>query len=222
MAMRPPCANLEKEGWLIRFERKLKEAQQRKGEIDLIFIGDSIIEAWQDRGKREWKRDYAAYGALNLGFGGDRTEHVLWRIENGALEGLNPSLVVLLIGTNNTGHCFDPPEHTANDIGEIVQQIHAQLPGSSILLHAILPCGQFKDDQHRITNNHINKLIQPLSALAYVHWLDLSPVFLQKNGEISETVMKDFLHPNVFQYKRWANALTPVITNLLSSKSADV
>ena len=83
MPIRRPTGNLEKPGWLSRHKQKLIEAQRRRDDINLVFIGDSITQAWEDKGKREWKKYFAPYGALNLGYGGDRTEHVLWRMEQG-------------------------------------------------------------------------------------------------------------------------------------------
>ena len=217
MAIRPPTANSEKPGWMSRHKQKLREVGERKNDIDLVFIGDSITQAWEDKGKREWKKLFAPFGALNLGFGGDRTEHLLWRIEQGQLNQLTPKLLVLLIGTNNTGHCQDPPTDTAHAIIEIVDRIHFTLPTTHILLHAILPSGQFKTDLDRRINEEINHLIKPLSTRNYIDWLDLSHLFLDENGEILADIMNDYLHPNVFQYKRWADALIPEIKRLMQA-----
>lgn len=216
MSLRPPSANHEKEGWLSRHKQKLREALMRKDEINLVFLGDSIFKAWEDKGKREWKKYFAPYGALNLGFGGDRTEHLIWRLQQGSLAPLKPKLVVLLIGTNNTGHCEDAAELTAQAIKQTVQLIHSQLPDTRILLHGLLPCGRFADHHHRQINKKVNQLIQPLSELGYVNWLELTHLFLQDKGEISEQVMRDFLHPNVYQYKIWAEALAPVVERLIT------
>lgn len=217
MPIRRPTGNLEKPGWLSRHKQKLIEAQRRRDDINLVFIGDSITQAWEDKGKREWKKYFAPYGALNLGYGGDRTEHVLWRMEQGELDGLTPKLIVLMIGTNNTGHHQDPPKETSEAIVEIVNNIHVHMPNTRILLHAIMPCGQYANDPLRLLNNEVNRLIKPLAKRKYITWLDLSELFIDESGIISESVMNDYLHPNVFQYKRWAEALSPIVNKLMAT-----
>jgi lysophospholipase L1-like esterase len=211
-----PCPNSEKEGWLERHEKKIQQAQDTEQHIQIAFLGDSITQAWEDRGKREWTKYYAPYGAINLGFGGDRTEHLLWRILNGALDNLSPKLIVLLIGTNNTGHRMDNADDTASSIACIIDQVHTRLPEAKILLHAILPAGELADDPVRLRNNEINALIKPLSSYSYISWCDLSHLFTDDRGTIPESVMKDFLHPNVLQYKHWGEALATEIEKLLN------
>lgn len=215
MLAQPSEQNFAKAWWIPRHQEKLAELKARSEQIDLVFIGDSITHAWEDRGKREWAKYYAPRGGLNLGYGGDRTEHVLWRIEHGELQGISPSLVVLLIGTNNTGHRQDPPEQTAMGITEIVDQIHSRLPTAHILLHAIMPRGKNNDDPLRKINNRVNQLIRPLADRHYVKWLDLNYLFVGEDGILNENIMSDLLHPNVYQYKRWAEALEPIISSLM-------
>ena len=217
MAPAPLSENFAKPWWIPRHQQKLLDIQQRANEIELVFIGDSITHAWEDRGKREWAKYYAPQGALNLGYSGDRTENVLWRIEHGELDGLDPQIVVLMIGTNNTGHRQDPAADTADAITAIIDQIHQRLPNSQILLHALMPRGELPDDPLRLLNEEVNQLIQPLGERQYVNWLDLNALFVNADGRIETTVMSDFLHPNVYQYKIWAEALEPHIQRLMGS-----
>lgn len=218
MSPQPLSENFAKSWWIPRHKEKLVEVKSRAQQIDLVFIGDSITHAWEDKGKREWAKYYAPRGGLNLGYGGDRTENVLWRIEHGEIDGISPSLVVLMIGTNNTGHRQDPPEETAMGVTEIVDQIHTRIPSAKILLHAIMPRGKDNDDPLRQMNQKVNELIQPLAQRNYVYWLDLNHLFVDQNGVLDESVMRDLLHPNVYQYKRWAEALEPTIQSLLAEK----
>ena len=104
--------------WKPRHEEKLA-LKENMGQVDLVFLGDSITHAWDNCGKKTWDQYYAKRHALNLGFSGDRTEHVLWRLENGAVEGINPKLLVLMIGTNNAGHREEPSKFTAIGIKAI-------------------------------------------------------------------------------------------------------
>ncbi|MBT0585946.1 acetylglucosamine-6-sulfatase [Alteromonas sp. SM 2104] len=216
MSPAPLTENFAKPWWIPRHQQKLDDIKTRADEIKLVFIGDSITHAWENRGKQEWATHFAPRGALNLGFNGDRTENVLWRIEHGELDGLSPELVVLMIGTNNTGHRQDPPAHTAAGITAIVDEIHERLPDSHILLHAILPRGKTADSPLRQLNTQVNQLIEPLAERPHVSWLDVSSLFMTDDGRIERTVMSDFLHPNAEQYSVWAEALEPHISRLMS------
>ncbi|MDM7861525.1 GDSL-type esterase/lipase family protein [Alteromonas sp. ASW11-36] len=215
MAAIPYEDNIAKPLWLPRHQEKLAEVAKRGDEIRLVFIGDSIIHAWEDFGESAWHAHFAMYGALNLGFGGDRTEHALWRVANGELDGLNSQVVVLMIGTNNTGHRKDPADYTARAITLLVDEIHQRLPNAHILLHAIFPRGKTASDPLRSLNNEINRQIQHLEQRVYVTWLDFTHLFLQSDGSLSREIMDDYLHPNANQYPRWAAALQPHIKQYL-------
>lgn len=130
------------------------------GDARLVLIGDSITHAWEDVGKQLFAKYYAHRSPLNLGYSGDRTEHVLWRLQHGELEGLKPELVVLLIGTNNTGHRQDDPRETAAGIRAILDELGARVPSAKILLLGVFPRGATKDDPLRVMNRQINELIR--------------------------------------------------------------
>ena len=205
----------ENQRWLARHKQKLKEISERKRDINLVFIGDSIIHAWEDKGKQAWAACFAKYGALNLGFSGDKTENVLWRIHHGEIDSISPTLIVLMIGTNNTGHRKDPAQHTANEITQIIDEIHLRLPDTHILLHAILPRAKRPNNKLRIINNEINKKIINLQKRDYVHWIDAQDLFIDENGILDEDKMSDFLHPDAHQYEAWAEFLLPTIEALM-------
>ena len=137
--------------WLARHQQKLAEIAQKGSKAQLVFLGDSITHAWEDFGEQTWQQYYQSLDAINLGYAGDRTENLLWRIQNGELDGLNPKLVVLLIGTNNAGHRKEHPDDTALGIQVILQTISDKLPNCKILLLAIFPRGRFTHRSHAST-----------------------------------------------------------------------
>ena len=111
----------------------------KKGNVDLLMIGDSITHGWEGGGKEVWKKYYEKRNAVNLGIGGDQTQHVLWRLENGNIDGIQPKLAVLMIGTNNVG-CGNPKEIAAG-VQAIVEKLRAKLPQTKVLVLAIFPRG---------------------------------------------------------------------------------
>lgn len=202
------------EWWMPRHESKLSEDGRESAK--LLLMGDSITHGWENAGKNVWDQYFGDISSHNLGYSGDRTENVLWRIENGALEGLSPELTVLMIGTNNTGHRQDAPECTASGIEMIVDQLLNNLPDSQILLLAIFPRGHEPDHELRQLNNKINEQIAQFSSKPGVHFLDINQIFLTEEGLLPEEIMPDMLHPNENGYQLWAEAIKPVINDLLN------
>lgn len=219
LAIQPSVQNADwaHQWWLDRHQEKLDEITIRKNEIDLVFLGDSIVHAWEDLGETVWHQYYAQYHPLNLGFAGDRTENLLWRLANGEIEGLDPKVIVMMIGTNNIGHRSDPPEHTALGIKTILATLRRELPQSKILLLAIFPRGKTPDDKMRQLVNSTNNLIRTFADQEWIHWLDISAEFLNEKSEIEQTVMEDYLHPNKDQYQVWADAMQPALTKLIKN-----
>jgi lysophospholipase L1-like esterase len=212
-----PAPRTAPTNWVARHEGFLAEAKQ--GNFDLVFIGDSITDGWRHSGLAVWNRFYAPRQALNLGIGGDRTQHVLWRIEQGELDGLKPKAVVLMIGTNNTGKEKDgsPRNSTAEVIAgvtAVVKQIRAKLPRSKLLLLAIFPRGT-ADGPERAQIKEINAALATLDNGKKVKFLDIGKVFLAEDGSIPKTVMPDLLHPNAEGYQRWADAMEPTLATML-------
>ena len=201
------------EWWLPRHETKLSEEGRENAK--LLFIGDSITHGWENTGKQIWNEYYVPYGAYNIGFSGDRTENVLWRLQHGEVEGISPKVAILMIGTNNTGHRQDPASCTAKGIEMILGELKERLPETSILLLAIFPRDANPDAELRQLNNEINNRIEEFSDDPRVHFLNINETFLDENGVLSEEIMPDLLHPNEYGYQLWAKAMQPRIEQLL-------
>lgn len=199
--------------WEPRHQQKIQQAKQT--EIDLLMLGDSITHGWENQGQAVWQQFYQDRNAFNLGFNGDRTEHVLWRLKHGAVDNMAPRLIVLMIGTNNTGHRMDPALHTANGISAIVSELRDKLPQSTILLLGIFPRNASPYNEMRKRNDEINQLVSKLEDKNFVHYLNINPVFLDDNQMLHENVMPDLLHPNALGYQRWAEAMEPMIQQLM-------
>ncbi|WP_284614984.1 GDSL-type esterase/lipase family protein [Aquabacterium humicola] len=205
--------------WLPRHEQKKREARDAiaAGQApQLVFIGDSITQGWENEGREVWARHFARHNALNLGFGGDRTENVLWRLQHGALDGLAPRAVVLMIGTNNTGHRAENPETTAAGIRRLVEEIRRRLPAAQVLLLAVFPREEQPTGPLRRLNERINEHIRGLADGRDVHFLDIGQVLTQPDGTLSKDVMPDLLHLSPKGYALWQAAMDPVLTPLLN------
>ncbi len=201
--------------WTSRHQQKLDEIKAAE-RIDLVFIGDSITHGWENAGKEIWEKYFAPHNALNIGYGGDRTEHVLWRFEHGELDGYQPQVAVIMIGTNNTGHRKEKPEHTAAGVNAIVEKLHAKHPETKVLLLAIFPRGATKDDELRQLNDKANELIQKhVEGKDYVTFLSINDKFLEKDGTLPKAIMPDLLHPKQEGYQLWAEAIAPKINEML-------
>jgi lysophospholipase L1-like esterase len=213
-----PEARTSPTNWVVRHEGFLAEA--KGGKFDIVFLGDSITDGWRKGGKEVWNKLYAPHGALNLGISGDRTQHVLWRIEHGELDGLKPKVVVLMIGTNNTGKERDgSPRNSAAETIEgvtaIVKSIQAKLPGSKLLLLAVFPRGKV-DAPERAQIKEINAALAKLDDSKTIKFLDIGKAFLAEDGSIPKSMMPDLLHPNAEGYQRWADAMEPTLAGLLN------
>lgn len=215
-SVRPEVQNAEwaVQWWMPRHEEKLKEKANLKN-CQLVWIGDSITHGWEGEGKELWNARFAKFDALNLGFSGDRTEHVLWRLQHGAVEGLNPKLVVVMIGTNNAGHRQERSEETAAGVEAIVRELRERLPDSKILLLGIFPRGALPKDPMRQLNDKTNTMISKLADGDKIVFLDISPKFLDKDGKLPAEIMPDLLHPNKQGYGIWADAIDETLQSLL-------
>jgi len=210
-------------GWKKRHESFNARAAQghEKGDIGVLFIGDSITQGWEGAGKQAWEDHFSRLGAANLGIGGDRTQHVIWRMQNGNLDGLDnpkpagakpPRVAVVMIGTNNMGD--NTPEEIAAGVAGVVGSIHAKLPGAKVLLLAILPRSE-KPDALREKVAATNRLIAPLADGKSVHFLDSGGGLVQDDGTIRKEIMPDFLHLSPRGYELWAGAIAPKLTELM-------
>jgi beta-glucosidase len=188
----------------------------KKGDVDLLMIGDSITHGWEGGGKDVWKQYYEKRNAVNLGIGGDQTQHVLWRLDNGNIAGIQPKLAVLMIGTNNAG-CGNPAEIAAG-VKAIVTKLRTKLPRTKVLVLAIFPRGADTKDHLRQVNTKANEIIAKLADNRDVYFLDIGAKFLDKDGNLPREIMPDLLHPNTKGYRIWAEAIEPTVNKLLGEK----
>jgi len=203
--------------WVKRHEGFVKIAQT--GGVDLLFLGDSITDFWRSRGSNVWNTYYGPRNAANFGINADRTQHVLWRIDNGELDGIKPKVLVLMIGTNNTGKEKNGSPRNSNTetiqgVQAVVARIRAKLPETKILLLAIFPRGNF-DDPQRAQVALINTVIAKLDDGQWVKFLDIGPHFLEEDGTLPKSIMPDLLHPNARGYQIWADAMEPTLAAML-------
>jgi beta-glucosidase len=186
-------------------------ARIKEGPVGLLFLGDSITDGWRGGGKKTWQK-FASYDPANFGIGGDRTEHVLWRITNGELEGIHPKVAVVMIGTNNTGR--DKPEWIAAGVKKIVDTIHTKLPETKVLLLAVFPRGA-KDSSGRKNVAAVNEIICKLDDGQKTRYLDIGKSFLDAEGQIPKDVMADGLHPSAKGYEIWCDAMRPLLEEMM-------
>lgn len=191
-----------------------KNNRLKEGNIDLAFIGDSITQGWEGNGKQVWESYYGARKAVNLGFGGDRTEHVIWRLTKGAWNQIKPKVAVLMIGTNNTGHKMQDPSQTAAGIERILNILKERSPKTKVLLLGVFPRGKDPHDRGRVINQGINQIIRRLADNDRVHYMDLGDHFLQSDGDLPASIMPDALHLNEEGYRIWAEAMEPKLKEL--------
>ena len=215
----------QKAGWAIKWwmpRHREKLAAATNGHHRVVFLGDSITHYWETNGSNVWNRCFAGapYHALNLGFSGDRTEHILWRIGDGELDGYETDCIVLLIGTNNSGQLSldaEPPEHTVLGIEAILEAIRRKQPKAKVILTAIFPCRLNPNAGVERRNRKVNAEIRKLADGQDVIWLDLNERFLAPYGGHSQKLFPDIVHPNEAGYEIWAKALVPEIDRVLGS-----
>src|SRR6478609_7941293 len=194
-------------------------ARGKAGPIGVLFLGDSITEGW-GKAPHIWEHYYGQWQPANFGIGGDQTQHEIWRIENGELDGIHPKVVVLMIGTNNSG------AHTAEQIAgadrKIVEMIRTRLPDTKVLLLAIFPRGPRNArgtpepwEQRLAVIRAANTDLAKLDDGKMVRFLDINASFLGNDGTIPKTIMPDQLHPNAAGYQLWADAMQPLLAEMM-------
>jgi beta-glucosidase len=201
--------------WFAWWQARHKSMNERvkKGNVDLLLIGDSITHGWEGGGKEVWKQYYEKRNAVNLGIGGDQTQHVLWRLDHGNIAGIRPKLAVVMIGTNNAG-CGNPAEIAAG-VKAVVRKLRKKLPETKVLLLAIFPRGADTKDHLRQVNAKTNEIIAKLADNKDIYYLDIGPKFLDKDGNLPREIMPDLLHPNPKGYAIWAEAIEPTVKELM-------
>ncbi len=208
--------------WIPRHQQKLAEiAALRAAHVDpdVVFVGDSITHNWEKDGSAVWQANYARHHALDLGFGGDHTENVLWRLQHGELDGIHPKVVVLMIGTNNTGDRLEDPATTAAGIRRLLDEIRMRQPDARVLLLAVFPRDEKPDSPLRRINDRINTMLPGFADGRHVVFLDIDAALLNADGTLSRDVMPDLLHPNEKGYAIWATQMAPTLQRLLADGS---
>jgi lysophospholipase L1-like esterase len=208
--------------WKKRHERFA--AMAKKGGVDLLFLGDSITDLWGgeghgngSQGRKIFHQEFEPLKAANFGIGGDQTQHVLWRIQNGELDGIQPKVVMLMIGTNNTAR--NTAEEIAEGVTAIVKEIHKRSPTTKVLLLGIFPRAE-KSNRQRDKIKQVNAIIARLDdGGKTVRYLDIGDKFLEPDGTISRKIMYDFLHLTEKGYQIWADAVKGPIKELMASDS---
>jgi beta-glucosidase len=192
-------------------EQFLKRAKE--GNIDLLFLGDSIIDGWT-KAPEVWEKNYKPLNAAHFGIGGDATQHLLWRISNGELDRIHPKVVVLLIGTNNSNSA--PPESIAAAIEKIIGIVREKT-GAKVLLLAIFP-----RDRKSVTNGPrmatiraVNERLARLDDGKNVRYLDFSQKFMSSDGKLDPSLFPDGLHPNEKGYQIWADAMQGTLEGMM-------
>ncbi|OFA08371.1 GDSL-type esterase/lipase family protein [Duganella phyllosphaerae] len=208
-------------------KHEINLARAKSGPVGLLFLGDSITDNWR-KAPEIWDKYYGKYQPANFGIGGDRTQHVIWRIEHGELDGIAPKVTVLMIGTNNS------LDYSAADIAaanrKIVDMVRARLPGTKVLLLGVFPRGPrdrfggpvtpafvAEAAKRMDTIRAVNKELAQLDDGKTVRFLDITGVFLDQDGKIPDAVMPDQLHPNAAGYQLWADAMQPLLEQMMTA-----
>jgi lysophospholipase L1-like esterase len=193
----------------------------KKGDIDILFMGDSITDFWRSptgnfAGKPVFDKYYGEMKVANFGISGDTTQGVLYRLRNGEGQGFKPKAIMLMIGTNNTGR--NTPPEIAEGIGAVVLEMRKDFPDAKILLLAVFPRGT-PDNPVRAAIAGINKSISKLHDGKHVFYLDIGEKFLDASGNIPREVMTDGLHPSTKGYEIWAEAVKEPLANLVKARN---
>ncbi len=207
----PATVPAPRDEWFVHLQTNLEKSKGQP--YDLLFDGDSITDFWQTRGREVWAQHYGNLKAFDFGISGDRTENVLWRLQQGQADGTDPKLVVLMIGTNNIGReaAIESVDQIADGVKAVVGQYLERCPHAHILLLGIFPRGAAATDPLRAQVIGVNSKIASLDDGKRVTYLDIGPKFLQPDGSITKDVLLDFLHPTAKGYAIWADAIQPIV-----------
>lgn len=216
------------EKWKMRHDKFVEIA--KKGSVDVLFLGDSITDAWGGEGHganaagtSTFTKEYIPLKAANFGIGGDRTQHVLWRLQNGELDGIQPRVLMLMIGTNNSNAMDNTAEEIADGIKAIIKEVQKRSPKTRILLLAVFPRHNKKtDEENKAQKEKIDKVNEIISKLddggKTVKYLDIGAKFKEKDGSIPKEIMPDQLHLSEKGYQIWSDAVKGPIMELLGEK----
>jgi lysophospholipase L1-like esterase len=184
-----------------------------RGNIDLLFVGDSITDWWARAGLPVWEQTFASLKAANFGIAGDTTQGVLWRMQNGELEGFKAKLIVLMLGTNNINR--NPNDEIADGDRAIVEEFKKRQPQAKVLLLGIFPRGADPNNPARAAIKEINAKLAKLADNKKVFYMDIGDKFLTSDGTLTTEIMADGLHPTAKGYQVWADAILDTVKTLM-------
>ena len=211
-----PAERLKEGWWQKRWDAKLVQTKEAE-KAELVFLGDSITQGWEGgAAKKTWDEHFGKYHPLNLGFSGDRTEHLLWRLKNDeeSLKKLSPKVAVILIGTNNTGHEQRPAADTTAGIKAVLDELQAVWPKTKLLVLSVFPRGEGPEDKMRKLNDEINVEVAKLADNKKIFVQDISASFMAPDGTLPKEIMPDKLHLSGQGYELWAKAMDPKLKEL--------
>lgn len=203
--------------WANRFLTRHNLVAAQKGKnVDVVMVGDSIIHFWEWKHPASWKQFVGNRTVLNLGYGGDRTENVIWRLTHGELDGYQAKTVVLMIGTNNNSSPDTKPENVVRGIQKCVEIIRQKQPNAKLVLHPIFPRGRSAQSKRHADakkrNDKTNQQLREWAATRQdITWIDFNAKLVDESGWVSKEIMADEIHPTDAGYKFWVEALKPVI-----------
>jgi beta-glucosidase len=204
--------------WLLRHGEKMAAFKAAAGKLDLLFLGDSITCGWGDTGRAVWEQAFAPRRAVNLGIAGSQTSHLLWQLDQEALGGGSPRVAVLMIGVNNI---MAAPSQTAADIAHgisaILERLRGKFPGTRVLLLGTFPKDRVPGTPDRRKIQAVNSLIAQFNDGQRVRFLDLSGRLLDQAGVLAPEVSQDGVHLTPQGYQLWAEAISPVIQEMLAT-----
>ncbi len=209
--------------WFARHAEKIAEIEtandpKHNKTIELLMVGDSITNNFDKGGPGEsvWEHHFTPLNALNLGFGGDRTNHVLWRLDHLPTLKTSPKAASLMIGTNNICWGSDQPKQAAEGVQAIAVKLNKIYPEMKILVLGVFPRRQNLDHPHRKQIIELNSYLPDLlKNVPNVTYLDIGPKFLDKNGFLSKEMMPDTTHPSKEGHEIWANAIVPSLLEMM-------
>lgn len=207
--------------WANRFLSRIEQVRAAKGKtVDLVLVGDSIMHFWEWKHPASWKRFTEGRSVINCGYGGDRTQHVIWRIQHGELDGYAARAVVVMIGTNNNSSEDTDPANVAQGVERIVALVRARQPKAKIILHPIFPRGVSADsarhNKARVRNDRTNELLKAFAqANPDIAWIDFNDKLVGADGWVPREIMADEIHPTDKGYDLWMEALAPVLSQVL-------
>ena len=210
-----PANRMNQQWWKDRHEAN--KARIAEGNVDLLLLGDSITHNWDGAGRKVEEYYYGGRNAVNMGFGGDRTQHLLWRLIDAPMEKIHPRAAMVLIGVNNTG--ANSPEQIAAGIKANVDKLLELYPDIKILLLDIFPVRDHADPEREKIDGTNALLPEMFKDYPNVTLLDIGGIWLDENGDIPKDLMNDGVHPTEYGYKLWGAAVEPVIAEMLGDSA---